>query len=109
MVQDVATLMNDLAELMSLDCWLSFGGLLPEICDGPSNLFRTMPALVQRIMIDFEVEFEILDRTSKDGGFQIIQDVADSLLELSLSMACRSQNSFSPWSLYFERLRRRCV
>ncbi|MCJ1399892.1 hypothetical protein MMC11_003095 [Xylographa trunciseda] len=81
MVQDVSTLTKDLTELMSLDCWLSFCGRLPEISDGPSNLLRTMPAFIQRIMTDFAMEFAILDRTSKDGGFQIIQDIADSLKE----------------------------
>ena len=77
--QDLPALLDNTAELMSLDCWLSLCGRLPEICDGPSNLLRTMPALVQRIMTDFELEFAIIDRTSSDGGFQIIQDIADSL------------------------------
>jgi hypothetical protein len=30
-------------------------------------------------MTDFKVEFENTDRTSSEGGFQIIQDIAESL------------------------------
>ena len=76
---ELPTILANTAELMSLDCWLSFCGRLPEICNGPSNLLRNMPALVQRIMVDFEDELRIVDRTSSDGGFQIIQQIADNL------------------------------
>lgn len=93
--QDTQTVMDNLAELMGLDCWLSFCGRLPEIYDGPSNLLRHLPALVQHIMSDFEFEFANLDRTSNNGGFQIIQDIADSLIG-----ALKKQNLIDPEQLF---------
>lgn len=73
---------ENLGELMGLDSWLSICGRLPEISDGPTNLLRTLPTLVQRIMTEFDLEFSSLDRTSSDGGLRIIQTIADSLLQL---------------------------
>lgn len=80
--QQPCAIVDDLAELMGLDTWLSLCGRTPAIYDGPSNLLRTLPALAQRILSDFEYEFANLDRTtSTDGGFQLIQTVAESLTE----------------------------
>jgi hypothetical protein len=65
---------------MALDSWLSFCGRLPEICNGRNNLVRDMPALVQKIMSDFEYEFRNVDRTATEGGWQIIKEMADLVL-----------------------------
>lgn len=65
-----------LGELMALDSWLAFCGRLPEICDGGNNLLRRMPALIQKIMHDFDYAFRTLDRTATEGGFQIIKEMA---------------------------------
>ncbi|KIX09176.1 uncharacterized protein Z518_00255 [Rhinocladiella mackenziei CBS 650.93] len=71
-----------LGELMGLDSWLSFCGRLPEIYDGRNNLLRSMPALVQKIMIDFEYEFSHLERTRTEGGLQIIKEMAELILRM---------------------------
>lgn len=70
-----------LGELVGLDSWLSICSRLPEILDGPSNLLRVLPSLIQRTMTEFDLEFSSLDRTSRDGGLRIIQTIADSLLQ----------------------------
>ncbi|KAK5464588.1 hypothetical protein LTS15_001150 [Exophiala xenobiotica] len=69
-----------LGELMGLDSWLSFCGRLPEIYNGRSNLIRSMPALVQKIMGDFEYEFSNLERTPTEGGLQFIRPLAQLIL-----------------------------
>jgi hypothetical protein len=74
------TIVECLAELMALDSWLSFCGRLPEICNGRNNLIQDMPALVQKIMSDFEYEFRNVDRTATEGGWQIIKEMADLVL-----------------------------
>lgn len=71
---------ESIAELVGLDSWLSMAGRLPEIMGGRSDLLRTLPTLIQRIMTDFRLEFESLDRTSNNGGLQIIQTIAEALL-----------------------------
>lgn len=80
-VQSTSSVMEQIGELMGLDSWLSMAGRLSEIKDGPNNLLRTLPTLVQRLMTDFQLEFTSLDRTSNDGGLQIIQTIADGLLQ----------------------------
>jgi len=69
-----------LGELMGLDSWLSFCGRLPEIYDGRNDLLRSMPALVQKIMIDFEYEFSCLQRTRIEGGQQINKEMAELIV-----------------------------
>ena len=76
---DSHTVIERLGEIMGLDSWLSFCGRLPEICDGRNNLLRRMPSLVQKLMTDFEYEFQTLDRTASEGGFQIIAETAGML------------------------------
>lgn len=94
--QQPSAIIDDLAELMGLDTWLSFCGRTPPISFGPSNLLRTLPALAQRILSDFEFEFANLDRTtSTDGGFQLIQTVAESL-----TAALTEQNLSDPELLF---------
>lgn len=73
---------DSLGELVGLDSWLSMCGRLPEITDGPSDLLRTLPTLIQGIMTDFNLEFSSLDRTSSDGGLRMIRTIADSLVQL---------------------------
>ncbi|KAL8987602.1 MAG: hypothetical protein Q9169_008680, partial [Polycauliona sp. 2 TL-2023] len=68
------------AEIMGFDTWLSISGRQPEIIDGSSGLLRTMPTLIQQIMMDFHLEFTTLDRTSKDGGSRIINTISESLV-----------------------------
>lgn len=72
---------ENLGEIMGLDCWLSFCGRLPEISQGPTNLLRALPTLIQRTMTEFQLEFSSLDRASHDGGLRMLQTVADSLLQ----------------------------
>lgn len=94
--QQPSALVDELAELMGLDTWLSLCGRTAPIYDGPSNLLRTLPALAQRILSDFEFEFANLDRTtSTDGGFQLIQTVAESL-----AAALAEQNLSEPERLF---------
>ncbi|KAG7004548.1 hypothetical protein G7Y79_00024g054980 [Physcia stellaris] len=81
---------ENLGELMGLDSWLSICGRLSEISGGPTNLLRTLPTLVQRIMTEFNLEFSSLDRTSSDGGLRIIQTIADSLLQLFVEQGLSS-------------------
>ncbi|KAK5045537.1 hypothetical protein LTR84_009155 [Exophiala bonariae] len=54
-----ALVVENLAELMALDSWLSFCGRQPEIYDGRNNL-----------------EFSSLDRTAAEGGHQIVKELA---------------------------------
>ncbi|KEF53582.1 uncharacterized protein A1O9_10557 [Exophiala aquamarina CBS 119918] len=65
-----------LTELMALDSWLSFCGRQPEIYDGRNNLLQSLPMLIQKMMSDFDYEFSSLDRTSTDGGHQIVKELA---------------------------------
>ena len=74
------TVLERLGELIGLDSWLSFCGRLPEIYDGRNNLLRSMPALVQKIMTDFEYEFSHLERTPAEGGLQIVKEMAELII-----------------------------
>ena len=74
------TLVERLGEIMGLDSWLSFCGRLPEIRDGSNNLLCRMPSLIQKLMTDFEYEFQNLDRTANEGGLQIIKELAELIL-----------------------------
>lgn len=67
---------ESLTELMAIDSWLSFCGRQPEIYDGRNNLLQSMPMLIQKLMSDYEFEFSTLDRTSADGGHQIVKELA---------------------------------
>ncbi|KIX95225.1 uncharacterized protein Z520_09142 [Fonsecaea multimorphosa CBS 102226] len=69
-----------LGELMCLDSWLSICGRLPEIYDGGNDLLRSTPALVQKIMTDFDFEFSRLKRTPAEGGLQLIKEMAESIV-----------------------------
>ncbi|KAL8709879.1 MAG: hypothetical protein Q9220_005495 [cf. Caloplaca sp. 1 TL-2023] len=75
-----ASIIATTAELAYLDTWLSFAGRLPEIIDGANTLLRNLPTLIQQIMLDFHLEFNSVDRTSKDGGQVIIKTISDSLM-----------------------------
>ncbi|KAL8898330.1 MAG: hypothetical protein Q9207_006757 [Kuettlingeria erythrocarpa] len=70
-----------LAELMSLDSWLSICGRTSDIINGPSRLLQSLPTLIQRIMEDFDLEFSSVDRASKNGGSRIIKTISGSLLQ----------------------------
>ncbi|OAP54261.1 hypothetical protein AYL99_11362 [Fonsecaea erecta] len=74
------SVMERLGELMCLDSWLSLCGRLPEIYDGSNDMLRSTPALVQKIMTDFDFVFSRLNRTPAEGGLQIIQEVAESIV-----------------------------
>lgn len=90
---DAADLRARLTELMALDSWLSYCGRQPEICGrgpgqdfmvpaaGAGDLLYTMPTLVQRTMKGFTLEFTNLERTAIDGGQQIVQQIANNLLD----------------------------
>lgn len=70
-----------IAELMSLDSWLSICGRTPEIIEGPSRLLQSLPTLVQRMMKDFDLEFSRVDHAPSDGGLRIIKTISGSLLQ----------------------------
>ena len=70
-----------LAELMMLDSWLSICGRLPEIVEGKASLLRKMPALIEHVMLEFYEDFESIDRSADEGGFQLIRDVARDLMD----------------------------
>ncbi|KAI4178356.1 MAG: hypothetical protein LQ346_007480 [Caloplaca aetnensis] len=70
-----------IAELMSLDSWLSICGRTPDIINGPSRLLQSLPTLIQRIMMDFDLEFSSVDRASGNGGSRIIRTISGSLLQ----------------------------
>jgi hypothetical protein len=90
------TTVERLGELMALDSWLSFCGRLPEICNGRKNLLQSTPALVQKIMTDFEYEFMTLDRTATEGGLQIIQETAELVvLALEKEMLSEGEQLFA--------------
>jgi hypothetical protein len=59
-----------LIELMRLDAWLSKVGGTQEIRGEPSRLLIQMPALVQRVMNQFEPLFMGAELSSLDGGAQ---------------------------------------
>lgn len=75
------TVLDSTAELMGLDSWLSICGRVPEIAKGPSRLLQSLPTLIQQIMMDFDLEFSSVDRTSRDGASRIIKTIAGSLLQ----------------------------
>lgn len=85
-----ALVIERLTELMALDSWLSFCGRQPEIYDGRNNLLQSMPMLIQKLMSDYEFEFSSLDRTSADGGHQIVKELA-GLIAHSLEKALLSE------------------
>ncbi|KAI4152782.1 MAG: hypothetical protein LQ341_000647 [Variospora aurantia] len=70
-----------IAELMSLDSWLSICGRTREIIGGPSRLLQSLPTLIQRMMKDFDLEFSRVDRAPSDGGLRIIKTISGSLLQ----------------------------
>ncbi|KAJ6164777.1 hypothetical protein N7470_003449 [Penicillium chermesinum] len=90
---DAANLRARLTELMALDSWLSYCGRQPEICGrgpgqemivpaaGAGDLLYTMPSLVERTMNSFTFEFANLERTSIDGGLQLVQQISNNLLD----------------------------
>ncbi|KAI4116893.1 MAG: hypothetical protein LQ338_007642 [Usnochroma carphineum] len=69
------------AELMGLDSWLSICGRTSEIVDGSSHLLQNLPTLIQQIMMDVDLEFSSIDRASRDGGSRIIKTISGSLLQ----------------------------
>ena len=41
-----------------------------------------MPALVQFLVDEFEVDFEYIDRLAHDGGLQLIQEMKHNLMDV---------------------------
>lgn len=80
-----------LSELMWLDTWLSFAGRAPEIVDGRQELLKRAPLVIDWIMVEFESDFEAIDRSANEGGLQLIQEITENLLDRmadwSLSLA----------------------
>ena len=69
-------------ELMRLDAWLSYVGRVPEIADGPHRLLSQAPSFVQLLVEDFELDFQITDRSASDGGLQDIQGLVENVMDL---------------------------
>ncbi|KAI0200208.1 hypothetical protein F4808DRAFT_171989 [Astrocystis sublimbata] len=68
-------------ELMRLDAWLSYVGRLPEIADGPHRLLRQAPALVHLLIENFEIDFQNIDLSAREGGLQDIQGLAENVMD----------------------------
>ena len=75
------TVRENLGELVGLDSWLSICGRMPEISEGPTNLLRNLPAYIQQLMMDFNLEFLSRDRTSPGGSLRIMQTITGSLIQ----------------------------
>lgn len=78
---DDISILNRQLELMAVDSWLSIVGRTPEITDGPANLLRTAPALIEMLMQDFGWSFEGLDFYANEGGLQVIQNIAGDVMD----------------------------
>ncbi|KAG7428255.1 hypothetical protein Forpi1262_v010958 [Fusarium oxysporum f. sp. raphani] len=68
-------------ELMRIDAWLSYVGRIDKIANGPTDLLKGAPALVQLLQTDFEVDFINIDLSAKEGGHQDIQGLADNVMD----------------------------
>ncbi|KAF5552700.1 hypothetical protein FMEXI_2851 [Fusarium mexicanum] len=68
-------------ELMRIDAWLSYVGRTERITNGPTDLLKGAPALVQLLQADFEVDFMNIDLSAKEGGHQDIQGLADNVMD----------------------------
>ncbi|KAI0439404.1 hypothetical protein F4803DRAFT_531331 [Xylaria telfairii] len=68
-------------ELMRIDSWLSYVGRLHEIVSGPHNLLRQTPALVHLLMDEFEIDFQNIDLSAREGGLQDIQGLAENVMD----------------------------
>lgn len=68
-------------ELMRIDSWLSYVGRLDEISEGPHRLLRQTPALVHLLMEGFEIDFQNIDLSAKEGGLQDIQGLAANVMD----------------------------
>ncbi|KAF5536686.1 hypothetical protein FNAPI_11678 [Fusarium napiforme] len=68
-------------ELMRIDAWLSYVGRTERIANGPTDLLKGAPALVQLLQADFEVDFMNIDLSAKEGGHQDIQGLADNVMD----------------------------
>jgi hypothetical protein len=68
-------------ELIRIDSWLSYVGRLDEISEGPHRLLHQTPALVQLLMEEFEVDFQNIDLSAKEGGLQDIQGLAANVMD----------------------------
>jgi len=68
-------------ELMRLDAWLSYVGRTEEIARGPHGLLKQCPALVQLLMEEFELDFQNIDLSAKEGGLQDIQGLAANVMD----------------------------
>jgi hypothetical protein len=76
------TIIKKQAELVGLDSWLSLAGRTPEILTGERDLIRITPVLVSRLILAGEADFKALNRTAHEGGFQEIQELADSIVRV---------------------------
>jgi hypothetical protein len=70
-------------ELMRIDAWLSYVGRTERIANGPTDLLKGAPALVQLLQGDFEVDFTNIDLSTKEGGHQDIQGLSDNVMDFS--------------------------
>jgi hypothetical protein len=68
-------------ELMRIDAWLSYVGRTDKISNGPTDLLKGAPALVQLLQADFEVDFMNIDLSAKEGGHQDIQGLTDNVMD----------------------------
>lgn len=70
-----------LADVMSLDTWLSICSRTPEIYDGKNALLRQMPALAKRVIEEFVIDFLDLQTGVDEGGLEDVQAVKDNVMD----------------------------
>ncbi|KAK3332615.1 hypothetical protein B0T19DRAFT_107789 [Cercophora scortea] len=81
MQHDPAEIDEQNVELMRLDAWLSYVGRMEEISAGPHQLLKQTPALVQLLVDEFEMDFQNIDLSAKEGGLQDIQGLAANVMD----------------------------
>ncbi|KAI6781659.1 uncharacterized protein J7T54_003924 [Emericellopsis cladophorae] len=68
-------------ELMRIDAWLSYVGRTDQITNGPRRLLKQTPALVALLVEEHELDFQNMDLSAEEGGWQDIADAAADLMD----------------------------
>jgi hypothetical protein len=81
---DTQSCQDELLELMRLDAWLSICGRTDEIFHRRNDLIKRTAAMVQLVMVEFEYDFLNLDESDQEGGMQVNQALAASVMDFLL-------------------------
>ncbi|KAG9252138.1 uncharacterized protein F5Z01DRAFT_251305 [Emericellopsis atlantica] len=68
-------------ELMRIDAWLSYVGRTDQIANGPRRLLKQTPALIALLVEEHELDFQNMDLSAEEGGWQDIADAAADLMD----------------------------